>query len=61
MENETEYRKGHLEDLKVDMDDDYRSWQEAEQGMKDAKIWRDKMSLNYAKSTVEYYNFFNQK
>ena len=61
MENETEFRKGHLEDLKADMDDDCRSWQEAEQGIKDAKIWRDKMSLNYAKSAVEYYNFFNQK
>ena len=61
MNDEIEYRKGCLEDLKVDMDDDYRSWQEAEEGIKDAKTWRDKMALNYAESTVKYYNYKNNQ
>lgn len=46
-----------LKDLKTDMEDDYKIWQQAEKDVKDAIEWRDKKALNYAESTVKYYNY----
>lgn len=48
-----------LKDYEEDMNDDYKSWQDAEEEIKTAIKWRDKMALNYAQSTVKYYNYKN--
>ena len=57
------HNEDYLERLKgyeEDMQDDYKSWQEAEKEIKEAIEWRNKMALNYANSTVKYYNYKNQ-
>ena len=50
-------KQERLEWYSEDMNDDYKSWQEAEKQMVEAKEWRDKMALNYANSAVKYYNY----
>jgi len=49
----------NLKELEADMNDDYKSWQEAEQVIKDDIEWRNKMALRYAESVVKYYNAKN--
>jgi hypothetical protein len=43
------------------MNDDYKSWQNAEKEIISAKEWRDKMALNYAHSVVKFYNTKNHE
>jgi hypothetical protein len=59
-EEEKQYQLERLADYKVDMEDDNKNWQQAEQEVKDAIIWREKMALNYASSAVRYFNFKNE-
>jgi hypothetical protein len=44
-----------------DMQDDYKSWQDAEKEIEGAIAWRDKMALNYANSAVRYYKHKNKE
>ena len=51
----------NLKELEADMNDDYKSWQNAEKEILNAKEWRDKMALNYAQSAVRYFNEKNHE
>jgi uncharacterized protein Usg len=55
----TSNQQERLEWLKEDMNDDLKSWKEAEAQLIEAKEWRDKMALNYANSVVKFYNAKN--
>lgn len=57
MNEQEQWNKEHLESLEEDMNDDYKSWQEAEKEIKETIEWRDKQALRYAMSTVKYYNY----
>lgn len=61
MNEEELYKQERLEDLKIDMLDDEKSWKEAEKQLIDDKEWRDKMALRYAESAVKYYTYKNEK
>lgn len=50
-----------LKEYEEDMKDDFKSWQDAEEEIKDAIKWRDKMALNYAQSSIRYYNYKNRE
>jgi len=52
-----EYQIERLKDLEEDMNDDYKSWQEAEKEILSSIEWRNKMSLNYAKSAIKFYDY----
>lgn len=49
-----------LESLEQDMNDDWKSWQDAEKEIISAKEWRDKRALNYANSATKYFTFKNK-
>ena len=57
---EINYEKQMLLDYEIDMQDDYKSWKEAEKELEDAKKWLEKMIYNYAESTVRYYQLKNK-
>ena len=62
MKSEEEiFREERLADLELDMNDDNKSWVEAEKQLIEAKEWRDKMALRYAESSVKYYNYKNEQ
>lgn len=44
-----------LKDLEESMRDDYKSWKDAEDEVSNAIKWKNKMALNYANSSVKYY------
>lgn len=57
------HNEDYFDNLKIyeeDMNDDYKSWEDAEIEIKDAIQNRDRLALNYANSAVKYYNYKNQ-
>ena len=61
MTEEEIYRGEKLADLLTDMQDDYKSWQQAEKEVLDAIEWRNKRAMDYAKTAVKYYTEKNEK
>jgi ribosomal protein S13 len=53
---QTKMTKEEIKEYEDCMNDDYKSWQDAENEIKNAIKWRDKKALWYAESTVKYYN-----
>jgi hypothetical protein len=45
-----------LNELRDDMNDAYRAWQDAEKEITISVSWRDRMALGYAQAAVKFYN-----